>query len=343
VRIGLLLPPEEAEADSLRQGAEIAVALANRTASVPVELVIRGRPGQWGDDGVEAGRMVLDDTVDGLIAPPGGMPTHLALQVAGRTATPVVSLCGDSSVTGAGVPWSVRIVPSTTDEAQALMAGLSSADTRWAALVAGDRGGREVARDLTHAAAAAQRQLDSIIVFDPTIDTPTTLRARLPDPQPNALLLWLEAEPAARALRHLRAIGFQGIIAGPGRWRSERFQNSVGGTGEGLFVARPRSTPDAPPVAAQFEASYREAYGQSPDLTAAMACDAVSLLLHLKSSSGTAPMHRQFPITETVPGVTGALQFDRLGNRLLTLELTQFRDGAWTTPELPAPGVTPGN
>jgi len=125
--------------------------------------------------------------------------------------------------------------------------------------------------------------------------------------------------------------------------RSERFQNSVGVAMDGLFVARPRLTPDAQPVIAQFEASYREAYGQSPDLTAAMACDAVSLLLQLKSWSGTAPMHRHFPITGTVPGVTGDLQFDRQGNRLLTLELTQFRDGAWTTPELPAPSVRPGD
>ena len=305
--------------------------------------MIRGRPGQWGDDGVEAGRLVLDDTVAGLIAPPGGMPTHLALQVAGRTATPVVSLCGDSSVTGAGVPWSVRIVPSTTDEAQALMAKLSSADTRWAALVAGDRGGREVARDLTNAAASAQCHLDSIIVFEPTIDTPTTLSARLTDPRPDALLLWLEAEPAALALRHLRALGFQGIIAGPGRLRSKRFQDSVGGAMDGLFAARPRLTPDAQPVVAEFEASYREAYGQPPDLTAAMACDAVSLLLRLKTRSGTGPMHRHFPITGTLPGVTGDLQFDRQGNRLLTLELTQFRNGTWTTPELPAPGVRPGD
>ena len=59
--IGLLLPPEEAEAASLRAGVLLAVEHANLTPTSSVSLVVRGRTGQWGADAVEAARMVLDD------------------------------------------------------------------------------------------------------------------------------------------------------------------------------------------------------------------------------------------------------------------------------------------
>ena len=70
--------------------------------------------------------MVLDDGAQALIAPPNGAATHLALQVAGRTAVPVISLCADSSVSRTGVPWMVRIAPTTIEEARFLLAGLIS-------------------------------------------------------------------------------------------------------------------------------------------------------------------------------------------------------------------------
>ena len=84
--IGLLVPPEEPEAASLRDGVTLGVERANQSPGPRVSLVIRGRAGQWGADGVEAARMVTDDGALGLIAPPDGAASHLVLQVSGRTA-----------------------------------------------------------------------------------------------------------------------------------------------------------------------------------------------------------------------------------------------------------------
>src|SRR5947207_960250 len=93
LKIGLLLPPEEPYARSIREGALLAQEDANKVGDRKVEVIIRGRAGQWGADGVEAARMVIDDGVEGLIAPSDGAASHLALQVSGRTAVPVISLC----------------------------------------------------------------------------------------------------------------------------------------------------------------------------------------------------------------------------------------------------------
>src|SRR5678816_1032392 len=164
VVIGLLLPPEEAEAASLRDGVQLAVELANQASAHQISLVVRGRTGQWGADAVEAARMVLDDGAQGLIAPPNGAATHLALQVSGRTAVPVISLCSDSSVSLAGVPWMVRIAPTTIEEAKTLITGLdfkTSGPKRWAAVIPDGRVGREVAGDLRQSASTAGCELKS--------------------------------------------------------------------------------------------------------------------------------------------------------------------------------------
>jgi hypothetical protein len=68
-----------------------------------------------------------------------------------------------------------------------------------------------------------------------------------------------------------------------------------------------------------------------------MAFDAVSLLIGLAREAGDDPIRTRFPIADAGMGVTGPLRFDRQGNRLLTLELIQFRNGEWTTAETSNP------
>jgi hypothetical protein len=48
VVLGLLLPPEEAQAASLREGAQLAVEQANKTPGKHVALMVRGRVGLGG-------------------------------------------------------------------------------------------------------------------------------------------------------------------------------------------------------------------------------------------------------------------------------------------------------
>jgi hypothetical protein len=159
--IGLLVPPEEPGAASLRDGATLGVELANQSPGPQVRLIIRGRTGQWGADGVEAARMVTDDGALGLIAPPDGAATHLVLQVSGRTAVPVITLSADSSVSQTGVPWMARIVPRTVEEAKMLFTGIHA--SHWTAVIPDERAGREAARDLNEAATNSNCSIEKII------------------------------------------------------------------------------------------------------------------------------------------------------------------------------------
>ena len=334
ILIGLLLPPEETEASSLRHGFELGVDHANDLPGAKVSLLVRGRIGQWGTDGEEAGRMVLNDGAHGLIAPPGGSPSHLALQIAGRTATPVISLCPDSSVVGAGIPWMVRIVPSTRDEARLLFSTFRTNRAgrafRWCALVPTERAGREAASDLRNAAEAAGGLLDRPVEVSPKLKDFSEIGKQVLATQPDGVLLWLEAPLAGGLAKSLRAAGFKGQLAGPSRLQTAGFTSNAGGAAEGFLLPSPLLDPASQSVAARFAAVYRQRFGNEPDTTSRMAYDAAVLLTDLLRKSDDNPARPVFPITGEQPGASGSLKFDRNGNRLVPLELLQFRDGRFT-------------
>jgi ABC-type branched-subunit amino acid transport system substrate-binding protein len=329
--IGLLLPPEEAQARSLRQGAELGVAHANEAGRPPARLVVRGRLGQWGADGEEAARMALDDGVAGLIAPPGGAPSHLTLQIAGRTAIPVVSLCADSSVVGAGIPWMAQLAPGTVAEARAVFAGLARGQPgrrlRWGACVPDGRAGREAERDLQAAADAAGCSLASPVRVVPRLTNLAATAQQILAGKPEAVLLWLEPVPAGQVAQALRAGGFAGTLAGPGRLASGDFATSAGDAAEGVIIPAICRDPASERVFARFVAGYRARFGGAPDATAALAYDAARLLIARLRQPGSSRPPQLFSPAEPLPGASGPLQFDQSGHRLVQLELLVARGG----------------
>jgi ABC-type branched-subunit amino acid transport system substrate-binding protein len=336
VVIGLLLPPEEAEAASLRAGVLLAVEQANQAPMSKVTLVIRGRIGQWGADAVEAARMVLDDGAQGLIAPPNGAATHLALQVAGRTAVPVISLCADSSISQTGVPWMARIAPTTIEEARFLLASLTTDQSdplEWVALVPDGRAGREVSLDLNRAASSAQCKLKRVCEVSSTLTNLESVTAQVLKEQPKGVLVWLDPGPAGRLTKSLREAGFTGKLAGPSRCNSPAFLAASAQASEGFLV--PAIALDKPGEARllSFQTAFRQRYGIEADLTAAEGYDAAKLLVHILQKNDPQSLPRAFPLAFSLPGVSGHLSFDAEGNRKITLRMLIARRGCFVVVE----------
>ncbi|MGB7746884.1 MAG: ABC transporter substrate-binding protein [Verrucomicrobiia bacterium] len=322
--IGLLVPPEEPGAASLRDGATLGVERANQSPGAHVRLVIRGRTGQWGADGVETARMATDDGALGLIAPPDGAATHLVLQVSGRTAVPVISLCADSSVSQTGVPWMVRIVPRTIEEAKMLFTGIHA--SHWVAVVPDGRAGREAARDL-NAATNSNCSIEKMIEVKSSFTNAARLGKQILKNHPDAVLLWLDPAMAGTLAKVLRAAGFAGTLAGPGRLRSADFAKTAGDDMEGLMVSGPALEKDAAIAFQHFTEAFRARFGHEPDVTAAAAYDATTLLIHILRQPGGHPAHEAFPINFSFPGATGILSFDSEGNRKVNLQLFKAHGG----------------
>ena len=323
--IGLLVPPEEPGAASLHDGATLGVELANQSPGPRVHLIIRGRTGQWGADGVEAARMVTDDGAMGLIAPPDGAATHLVLQVSGRTAVPVITLSADSSVSQTGVPWMARIVPRTVEEAKTLFTGIHA--SHWVAVIPDERAGREAARDLNEAATNSNCSIEKIIEVNPSFTNTTRLGKQIMKNHPDAILLWLDPATAGTLAKALRAAGFAGTLAGPGRLRSADFAKTAGSAMEGLMVPGPILEKDAATAFQHFTNAFSGRFGHEPDATAAAAYDATTLLIHILRQTGARPAHEAFLISFSLAGASGILSFDSQGNRKVNLQLFKAQGG----------------
>jgi branched-chain amino acid transport system substrate-binding protein len=323
--IGLLVPPEEPAGVSLRDGVTLGMEEANQSRGPSVSLVSRGRAGQWGADGVETARMVTDDGALGLIAPPDGAASHLVLQVSGRTAVPVISLCADSSVTQTGVPWMVRIVPRTVEEAKTLFTSIHA--NRWTAVIPDGRAGREIARDLKEAATNRGGSIEKMIEVKPPFTNTARPGKQILANHSDAVLLWLDPAAAGALAKALRAAGFAGTLAGPGRLRSPDFARAAGDAMEGLMTPGPILEGDAATASQHFARAFRERFGREPDATAAAACDAATLLIQILRQSGQRPAHEAFPTSLSLVGASGILSFDSQGNRKVNLQLFKAHGG----------------
>jgi ABC-type branched-subunit amino acid transport system substrate-binding protein len=323
VRIGFLLPPDEPDRRALRRGAELA--LERRAGElpadrVPVELVVRGKPGQWGDDGDEAGRLALDDAVRVLIAPPGGAASHLALQVAGRTQVPVITLCPDTSVVGAGIPWALQLAPSSVAEARALFQDRRT----WLVYTSGGREGREAREDLARAAREA-----GVTVVSRLWD-PGPARPPVP-PEVSGILVWLPLPVAVDAARALREGGWTGLLGGPGALRTAAFLRGTGPAALGFRVVAIEPGPESAVLLRSFADAYAARFGEPVEPAALLAADAVGLAEELLRRAGEGPPARLFPVAGGAlgRGLTGAWEFDRRGNRVVTLRVLVWKGNAW--------------
>ncbi len=326
--IGLLVPPEESNGVSLREGATLAVELANQSAPPRWQLVVRGRAGQWGADGVEAARMVTDDGAIGLIAPPDGAATHLVLQVSGRTAVPVITLSADSSVTRAGVPWALRIVPGAMDQANILLK--HDAIARWNIVVPDGRSGREASHDLSTAASAvgcAIAQTNVLAGGNPNL---TQLARAILSNQPDAILLWLDATNASALIRTVRGAGFAGTLAGPAWLDSGGFVSLAGEAANGLKIAEPVLDPPAQMAYDKFSGEFQRRFGNAPDAVARAGFDAANLLMQILRSAGNRPVNELFPVKAGFVGASGRMCFDAQGNRQSELHVVVLQNGKFS-------------
>lgn len=352
-KIGLLLPPDPAEAQSLRSGVDWGLQLC-RDSGNAVELVARGRSGQWGVDGEEAAQLALSDDARGLISPPSGASTHLVLQIAGRTAIPVVSLCGDSSVSGAGIPWMRQVVPETRLEAETLLRHVSTGVTRhgtnWLAIVPAGRQGREILHDLREGASRAGCRIQLGVELrddgtmaefrdpglgstNPAPRTPTANSLR-PQPaatgafieilqasKPDGVLIWVADARTAGILEAIVASGYGGVLGGTGRLLNPSFRTNAAAHASKLFIAVPNAL--ANPRNTESARSGSPSVTKHPgslevDWLESMACDAVITMVDLCKRADASGV-RAADAAEALIGVTGPLRYSADGRRLMDL------------------------
>ncbi len=330
VTLGLVVPPSEPDATSLLRGVQLAVADTSEAGQPPVVLEVRSQDGQWGTAGNDAVILVSERHVDAIIAPSDGATSHLILQVSGRTRVPVASICSDSSITNTGVPWVVRVVPRTDQEAEALFVAARHPDRsplHWWAVIPAGRPGRSVRRDLEKAANATATQLDQIVdASGPATDVASQVHS-IVAAAPGGVLIWLPPLKAGTFAAALRAADYRGCLAGPSPLDSPEFVAAAGAAATGVQVAWFRPDADLRVRAAKFEMRFQRQFDVEPDFSAAAAYDAARVLIETLRRAEKGAGDRQFPLALSVDGVTGILHFDKSGNRTDALQVLTCQTG----------------
>jgi ABC-type branched-subunit amino acid transport system substrate-binding protein len=275
--------------------------------------------------------MVTDEGAAGLITPPSGAASHLILQVSGRTGVPVVTLCADGSVGRTGVPWLLRLVPSTFDEAKTLFSDLLTSNAlkkaRWVALIPDQRSGREIGQDLREAARAAKCGLDEVLECTTGSTNLDGLCARVQSAHPDAVLVWLPPREAGVIVAGLRNHGYAGLLAGPSRLQCSEFIARTAGAAKGFVVPSIVRTTDETTRWNGFAAAYAQHCGGQPEQLSGFVYDAVILLGELLQQERFRLPPHLIAHGFTWPGVTGNVSFDSKGNRKCILKLLPVNDG----------------
>ena len=332
VTLGLVAPPSEPDSTSLLRGVQLAVADANETGEGVVGLEVRSENGQLGTVGNDAVILVSERHVDAIITPSDGGASHLILQVSGRMRVPVASLCSDSSVTYAGVPWAIRVVPRTDQEAEALFAAARRPDRsplHWWAVVPTGRAGRAVRRDLATAAHVTATPLERIVeAGEPKADLASLVHS-IAAVAPGGVLIWLPPARAGTVAAALRAAGYGGRLAGPSALDSPAFVAAAGAAATGFLVTNFRTDAGFRVRAEKFEKQFQQKYDAKPDFSAAAAYDAARVLIETLRRAGNSDGDRRSPLAFPIEGVTGVLHFDNSGNRTDALQVLTWQQGCF--------------
>lgn len=324
LRLGLVLDEPDPRAEQALRGARLAVEDANRRA-VPGEprvvLEVARAAGRW-SAGTEAGRDLLyQRDCLGIVAAGSGEVAHVAAQVAAKARAPLLTLAPDRALTRIPLPGLLRVVPDHDARLGALLDALAPelrAEPIPAWVPPGRAGGEivaamervgrargvdlrplrwpeEVGRERGAAVSASRALL--VALAPPDLEEAL---ARLHAAPPECLLL---LEPAAGEGAERALFGLPRVLA-----------------------PRIFDPGDARPCVQRFVRAFAERHGSAPGEAAALAFDAVDLLI--RASAGGVPerpaVAARLAALRPPCSLTGIERFDDSGDRVGALRVVEL-------------------
>lgn len=300
LRVGLLAA-EDVAGEGLAAGARAAVEEINAAGGIngrPLELSRLAAGSPWRDGASRVAQLAATEELIALIGAADGALAHVAAQLATRRQIPYLSASAEVSLTQAGVPWVMRAVPSDRAQAAAALATLGAAGAaRVALVVPSGREGRERLAALRAACAArGARIVEERVVEERTSETAGPL------PQVDAVMLWLDPEPAIRLLERFRPAGLAPLL-GSHRLAERAVLDRAAALGHTL----------------RLPASVAPGGG---DFSERLGYDLVRRVAAAARTAGIAPaaLRDALLADPEFVGRTGAMRFDAAGNRIVDLE-----------------------
>ena len=336
MRLGMAGPFEEGFGLANKRGAELAVAEINAAGGIngtPLEIVYRDDKGDGSIAATIAQGFVDDPTIIGVVGHVTSGAMVAAAKVYDGHLTALATTASSAALTGIS-PWVFRVISSDSANGVDLarFAGRLG-KTRAAILYENDAYGRGLA-DAFRGAFQGE-----VLNFDP-IDADGTdaevYAAWFAQHRPDLVFVAGTERSGIALMREARKAGITAEFLGGDGWTGVVLDPAVA---EGALVGAPFTALDPRPAAQKFVAAFRERFSEDPDGNAALAYDAVQVLVAgLRAVGGEREKLRDWLAQRTeenaISGVTGSIAFLPTGDPIgKSLMMTRIRQGALTPAE----------
>src|SRR6266498_3768155 len=292
-------------------------------------------PAIWGSASNDAVRMVYDDKVWAMFGSISSESTHIALRLMLKAETPIVnSASTDPTIPETTIPWYFTDIQDDRVQGYTLARHIYTelGLKRVALLRVNDRYGRfgvikfrDASRRLGHPVAIEQKFLPGDTDFRRQL-------AVIQDSRVDAIVLWTDVGPTAEILKEMRELGMKQRVFGSHRTMGDELVKLAGPAAEGFEAVYPYDPSQRTQKWLDFNTHFEAQYHEKPDHFAALAYDAMQVLLQSICRAGLNRGRIRDTLTGTgiYDGVTGHMVFDPNCKNISPLFLASVHDGKIT-------------
>lgn len=289
----------------------------------------------WGAPLDEAVKMIYQEKDWAIFGSISSESTHMMLRLALKAEFPIVnSASTDPTVPETYIPWyftdlqddrvqSYILARRIFTELRLKRAALLRVNNRYGRM--GVEKFRDAAVRLGHPVVVEQKYMPG--------DTDFSRELRIiRDSRADAIVLWGDAPEAAAILGQMRAMGMKQRVFGSYRTLGDELLARAGSAAEGFEAVYPYDPARSDPTWLSFEQRYEARFGEKPEQFAALAYDAMNILLEAICRAGLNRARIQDALDQVYQydGVTGHMVFDPNNKNVSPMYLGTVHDGKIT-------------
>jgi len=286
----------------------------------------------WGAASNDAVRMIYDDKVWAMFGSISSESTHIALRLTLKGETPLVnSASTDPTIPETIIPWYFTDIQDDREQGYTLARHIYTelGFKRVALLRVNDRYGRfgvikfrDASRRLGHPVVIEQKFMPGDTDFRRQLQV-------IEDSRVDAIVLWTNVGPAAKILQQMQELGMKQRVFGSHRTIGDELIKQAGTAAEGFEAVFPYDPTRTDPRWQDFNSRYESAFHEKPDHFAALAYDAMQILLNAICRAGLNRGRIRDALAGTVnyKGVTGDMVFDPNSKNIAPLFLAHVHNG----------------
>jgi len=286
----------------------------------------------WGAASNDAVRMIYDDKVWAMFGSISSESTHIALRLTLKGETPLVnSASTDPTIPETIIPWYFTDIQDDREQGYTLARHIYTelGFKRVALLRVNDRYGRfgvikfrDASRRLGHPVVIEQKFMPGDTDFRRQLQV-------IEDSRVDAIVLWTDVGPAAKILQQMQELGMKQRVFGSHRTIGDELIKQAGPAAEGFEAVFPYDPSRTDARWQDFNSRYEAAFHEKPDHFAALAYDAMQILLNAICRAGLnrGRIRDALTGTENYKGVTGDMVFDPNSKNIAPLFLGHVHNG----------------